>query len=92
MLLPTVRVFATVSYWQKRARGVTQLISPADMANGLLHRNSCSRNCLATQFADCTPQQALVGMDKVVFYLASVPGKGWSPLRKRLFLYGLNFK
>lgn len=28
------------------------------------------------------PQQALVGTDKVVFYLAHVPGKGWSALRK----------
>lgn len=55
MLLLMIWAFTTVSYWQKRACGVTQLISSAAKAKGLLHRNSCTRNCLAHQCANCTP-------------------------------------
>lgn len=55
MLLLIKWAFTTVSYWQKRACGVTQLISSAAIANGLLHSNSCARNCLAHWCANRTP-------------------------------------
>lgn len=53
----------------RKVCGVTQLISSAAIASRLLHRSSCTRNCLAHWCASCTPSNRVWVLSPVILQL-----------------------